>query len=436
MRVLFERFVVDVESGPDGVLWPCAGALPRREPATREGTVHRQLGALAGAEPSAIASFASTHGLLRRGAPWLTAAKSPEGRLPAVAMGHQMADDLTLARAWLEGGGIGQPPPGVADALAFAAVMAELPDAVHEGFALTVAGEPEALVAQAVGDTLPDPAAFLQSLGGRIAPYVSSAKGVLADRPQLLRGLEELEWVARQLGEVDEALPWVSELGGARGVLADLLRNAPEALLDPALVNERNETLVPVVEALARETVEEWQSLAAWFATRCTWARLVRLAVGEGTLTRLEKARLAMVYHDLAGFDAPASSSVGELGERALALLRADVEAALVADGVWPLRRGSVAGLYSRALIALWTELTDERPVVACATVGCRGRFSLVHGRVYCDDCRTARRQGAVRNSRAKAADDLQAKQRPHRAFRRPSSRLRQAVRGSVESAP
>jgi hypothetical protein len=436
MRVLFERFVVDVEPGPGGVLGPRAGALPRREPATREGTVHRQLCALAGAEPSVIASFASTHGLLRRGAPWLTALRSPEGRLPAVAMGHQMADDLTLARTWLEGGGIGQPPAGVTDALAFAAAMAELPDAVHEGFALAVAGKPEAVVAQAVGDTLPDPAAFLQSIGGRIAPHVSGATGVLADRHRLLRGLEELEWFARELGEVDDALPWVSELGGARGVLADLLRNVPEALLEPALLNERNETLVPVVEALARETVEEWQEVAAEFATRCGWARLVRLAVGEGTLTRPEKARLATVYQDLAGFDAPASISVGELGERVLALLRADVEAALVADGVWPLRRGSVAGLLSRALVALWTELTDERPVVACATVGCRGCFALVHGRVYCDDCRTARRQEAVRNSRAKAADDLDAKQRPHRAFRRPSSRSRQAVRDSFKSAP
>jgi hypothetical protein len=416
MRVLFERFVVDVEAGPDGELRPRAGAQPRREPATREGTVHRQLGALANAEPSVIASFASTHGLLRRGAPWLTAIGSPEGRLPAVAMGQRMADDLTLARTWLEGGGIGQAPPGVTDVLAFAAVMAELPDAVHEGLALAVAGNPEALVALAIGDALPDPAAFFRSMGNRVAPYLSGATRVPADRAQLLRGLDELEWFARQLGEVDDGLPWVSQLGGARSVLVDLLRNGPEALLEPQLLNERNEALVPALEAMARETVEDWREVAAEFDTACAWVRLVRRAIGEGVFTPAEKVQLRELYRALAGFDAPASLTVGELGERVLPLLRAEIEAALVADGVWPIRRGSVAGLYSRALVALWTELTDEQPLVACATPRCPGRYALVHGRRYCDTCQVARRQEAVRTSRAKAAEDPDAKQRPRRA--------------------
>ena len=68
MPVLFERFVVKVEPGPDGVLRPCPGATPRWEPAVREGTVHRQLSALVDATPAQIAAFASSHGLLRRGA--------------------------------------------------------------------------------------------------------------------------------------------------------------------------------------------------------------------------------------------------------------------------------------------------------------------------------------------------------------------------------
>lgn len=417
MRVLFERFVVDVDLEPGGVLQPRAGALPRREAATREGTVHRQLAALATASPSAIASFASTHGLLRRGAPWLVALGSPEGRLPSVAMGQQMEDDFTLARTWLEGGGIGQPPPGVTDTLAVAAVIAELPETVHEGFDLVIAGKPEAAVAEAIGDALPDAAAFFHSAASRIASYLGDASLVPADRARRLRALEELEWVARQLGEVDDALPWVSQLGGARGVLRDLLRNGPEALLEPQLVNTRNEALVPAIEALARETVDDWREVAEAFATVNGEVRLVRRAVGEESIPRAEKAQVAELYRAMAGFDAPASLAVGELGERLLPLLRAKIEATLVADGVWPIRRGSVAGLYSRALVALWIELTDERPLVACATPGCPGSFALIHGRLFCDSCQASRRLEAMRNSRAAAAEGALSGHSERRSF-------------------
>jgi hypothetical protein len=64
-----------------------------------------------------------------------------------------------------------------------------------------------------------------------------------------------------------------------------------------------------------------------------------------------------------------------------------------------------VAGLYSRALFALWAELTDEWPLVACATPNCPGSFVLSHGRMYCASCQAKRRLENVRISQAKAAE-------------------------------
>lgn len=401
--VLFERIVIEVEARPDGTLRPRPGVLPQKEPARSEGRVHRQLAALAQASPEEIARFASTHGLLRLGSAWLQASESPEARRALVAMGQQAGDDFTRARRWLEEGRGTKPPTDVLEVLAFAAVMTELPEAVQQGMDLARSGAPAALVEKTIGTALPDPAAFFALFPKRVAPYLTGQRPLPRDTRALLRGLDALEWLARLLGGVEAAPAWVNRLGGPRKAVLDLLRNQPEALLSPEMINDRNRASVSHIEELAHETIETWRAVAAWFAAQGEAVRLVRRAIGVSSpVSADEKARLIELHRTLADNEAPRTAMGAELGERIRALLRAELEAWLARDCVWPVRRGSVAGLYSRALVALWQDLTDERPRVACATEGCPGDFVLAHGRLYCDACQLARQQEAVRVSRAK----------------------------------
>ncbi len=221
----------------------------------------------------------------------------------------------------------------------------------------------------------------------------------------MARASDLLEWAAGLLGGTQGAPGWVDRLGGVHAALLSLLANQPEVLLDPRLINERNADGVPAIEALAYETVGDWHEVATALASWCAAVRLVRRAVDSRGLSPAEKAQLAERYRGLAEFDAPPSLRVLELGERTRALLRAQCETLLAEAGVWPIHRGSVAGLYGRALVALWTELTDEEPLVACATPGCPGSFVLTRNRAHCDACQANRRREDVRSSRAKAAE-------------------------------
>jgi hypothetical protein len=401
MRVLFERYVVEIEADEDGVLQPRPGAAWRWEPARGEGRVHCDLANLADATPTQIAAFASTHGLLRRAGGPLAGFAQKEGRRELLSMGQRLGDDIATMREALDAG-----TPGRVDELdrALLAVLDELPEPVRQALALASSGAPPADIEAAIGDALPDPAAFSATLGARLAPYLDGTKPVPVDRAGLTRASETLEWSAALLGGTQEAPEWVNRAGGVQAALLSLLANQPESLLDPRLINARNADSVPVIETLAHETVGDWHEVAAALASWCAAVRLVRRAVDGRGLSPAEKAQLAELYRALADFDAPANLTAGELGERTRALLRAQCETLLAESGVWPVRRGSVAGLYGRALVALWTELTDEGPLVACATPGCSGSFALTRNRAYCDACQAHRRREDVRSSRAKAA--------------------------------
>ena len=404
MRVLLRRFVVDVQADADGVLRPRPGAAWRWEPATGEGAVHRGLASLAAATPERIAAFASRHGLLRETGSRVAAIGPIESQRALLPLGQRMADDMARAREKLLAGVDVRTDKDLREVLAFAAVMSELPERVRDGLDRATEGATGPVIEKAIGDALPDPAAFLATFGARVQPYLKGTKPIPAERAALLRGIEALEWFGRLMGGLDEQPEWIGELGGVHTGLMSLFGYLPEALLDPGLINERNRATVPAVEDLARESVEDWRRVARAFASRCSAVRLVRLATGGIGLDRDQASELAKLYRGLFDFDPPTNLSSAEFGDRVQPLLRAECEAMLTTAGVWPIRRGAVAGLYSRALVALWAELTSERPLVACATAGCPGSFVLVHGRLYCDACQADRRREGVRSSRAKAA--------------------------------
>ncbi len=402
MRGLFERYVVEIEADADGILHPRPGAAWRWEPARGEGRVHGDLAKLADATPTQIAAFASTHGLLRLAGGRLAGFASKEARRELLSMGQHLSDDLAALRDGRDPRSDG----GVAELdHALLAVLAELPEPVLRAFALVSSDAPPADIAAAIGDALPDPAAFAATLGPRLAAQLDGKAPVPVDRMRLASAAELLEWAAGLLGGTQDAPGWVDRLGGVHAALLSLLANQPEPLLDPQLINARNADGVPAIEALAHETVGDWHEVATALASWCAAVRLVRRAVDGRSLSPEEKVQLAALYRGLAEFDAPASLTAGELGERTRALLRAQCETLLAEAGVWPIRRGSVAGLYGRALVALWTELTDEEPLVACATPGCPGSFVLTRNRAHCDACQANRRREDVRSSRAKAAE-------------------------------
>jgi hypothetical protein len=64
-----------------------------------------------------------------------------------------------------------------------------------------------------------------------------------------------------------------------------------------------------------------------------------------------------------------------------------------------------VAGLYVRALLALWVDLNQTTAPLACATPACPGTVPPTRNRRYCDSCQAARRRQSVRRSRAQAPE-------------------------------
>jgi hypothetical protein len=402
VAALFDRFVVEIEVDPGGVLRPRPGAPWRREPAAREGTIHRTLAGLAGASPKQIAAAASTHGLLRKAGGRL-AALGAEGseRRSLLALGQRLGDDLAAAGAALTAGPAGRLDHEQDDLLAFAAVLAELPEPAHSALELMASGSATpAAIEAAIGDAMPDPADFVATLGRRAGPYLDGTKP-LPDPARLIQSLDVLDMSAAFLGGLEETTAALNQSGGPVGMLLGLIANLPEAFLDPALRNERNAAAAHGIELLARETVDDWRAGAAELASWCAATRLVRRATGGRGLSSEEKGSLAEVYRGLAGFEAPATLRAAELGDRVQPLLRTACESLMADLGVWPVPRGAVIGLYGRACVSLWAELTDEPPLVGCATPNCEGSFVLTRNRLYCDECRLRRRREDVRSSRA-----------------------------------
>jgi len=404
MRIPLQRIVVDVEIVLPDLLRPIEGAMAHREPARREGALHRDLARLADATSGRIVSFASTHGLLRRRTDWVRAVATAEARGPILAMGHRMLDDLAALRTWVEAGAVGEPPDGVRAVGAIVAAFAELPEPILQGAALAASGAADAQVEAAIGDQAIDSADFFARLGGLAAPLLDGRRSIASvPRPKLLLAIDGLECAARLLGGLDEPATEVEAMGGVPEILWSMIANQPEAFLHPALVNQDNADSLRFIEELADETLDDWRQVARALAVRNADVRVLHRALGTEGVDRAEQARLAELYVALAGFDPPSALTAVELAERLLPLYRAAVEAGLMAEGTWPVRRGATVGLYGRAMLALWTELTEAPVLVMCATEGCAGRFVLTRHRTYCDRCQADRKRDSVRRSRANA---------------------------------
>ncbi len=130
--------------------------------------------------------------------------------------------------------------------------------------------------------------------------------------------------------------------------------------------------------------------------------RLVRNALGSRGLTPPEKAELLGLYADAAGFRPRVPLSAAEIAERLRPLVAAQIEAELTATRSWPLQRGALRGVFTRALVSLWADLTDAAPPLQCATAGCSGTLPPTRNRHYCETCQADRRRDAVRRSRAR----------------------------------
>jgi hypothetical protein len=132
---------------------------------------------------------------------------------------------------------------------------------------------------------------------------------------------------------------------------------------------------------------------------------LVHRALSGQGVTADQKAALLDLYVDAAGFRPQVDLSAAEVAERLRPLLAARIEGELLAARWWPVRRAGVAGVYVRALLALWADLNQAAPPLACATPDCSGIVPPTRNRRYCDACQAVRRRQSVRRTRARVTE-------------------------------
>lgn len=394
MAVLFRRHVVEVAVGPDGVLRPVPAAPWRSERATGEGELDRRLAALAIASPAAVAAFVSTYGFLRKKTAVLRGQPEPVIREHLQIAGQRGADDVRACIDWVDAG---CPEPAPAGALMLVQAAVALPDAALDSMELMANGAPDS---EAEAALTFDPWAILPDLMATTFPAAMAAPPALptsaADRAQLRRKLVVLEWVSRILGGLEETPTALTELGGTVGAAMTFLTTTPEAFAHPELGVEESRRGSEVMVQLVAESVEEWQAAAREFALSGETVDLVIRALQFG-LSDPEKARLRKLCLELADGYTPANLAAAELAERAMPLLRVRLEAEMARGGVWPARSGTIAGAYWRALVSLWSRLTDERPPMLCAEQGCPALLSTHASRLYCDSHRRSRHREVER---------------------------------------
>lgn len=388
MAVLFRRHVVEVAIGPDGVLSPIPAASWRSERATGEGELDRRLAALATANPAAIAAFVSTYGFLRKKTAVLRSQPEPVIREHLQVAGQRGADDVRACIEWVDAG-CPEPAPAGAQMLIQAAVA--IPDAALASMELMANGAPDS---EAEAALTFDPWAVLPDLMATTFPAAMAAQPALpisaADRAQLRRKLVILEWVSRILGGLEETPAALTELGGTVGAAMTFFTTTPEAFAHPELGVEESRQGSELMVQLASESVEEWKATAREFALSGEAVDLVVRALQFG-LTDAEKARLRKLCLELTDGYTPANLTAAELAERAKPLLRTRLEAEMARGGVWPARSGAIAGAYWRALVSLWSRLTDERPPMLCADDGCTALLPTHASRLYCESHRLSR---------------------------------------------
>jgi hypothetical protein len=398
------RVVTDLAIDATGVLRPRPGAVWRVEPARGEAGLHRRLAALADAPATQIVAFASAHGLLRRPVASPLDLPEPASRALTTAICQKDADNSARLREWLESGGSGEPPTGTDETLLATALYASLPDWFLDAFDLLIAdADPRSVTGSArdfLSSFLPMAAAAGPATSLLLAePTIPSEIG----RDRLLRALRLNEWAVRMLAGLDEPLPAVAALGGPDGLLRTIVDTLPETVAVPDLLDGPDGPATHFVQTLTHETIEDWHQAGQLLRDQVRDVRLLHHALGDRGITPSQKAELLNLYSDTAGFRPQVQLSAADIAERARPLLAARIEQELLAAHSWPFRRDIAAGLYVRALIALWVDLNQTRPLLACATPACSATIPPTRNRRYCDACQTARRRERVRRTRARA---------------------------------
>lgn len=398
--VLFQRLAIEMELSPEGRLRPRPGAAWRPEPARGEVAIHRELAALATAPDARIVAFASVHGYLRREGGGKVADGSPNSAGHTVQLGQQATDDSIRVQDWIERGAIGDPPEGTADTVAMVAVYASLPDAFLDAF--------DAFLDGTLTPIPVSPAAFFQmsvsvmtATGPASLPFLEDPGRVRAiDRDRLLRALRLSQWTGRVFGGVEPVPNVLAGMGGVDGFIQTMVANLPEAFTLPELLDGPDGPATTYMRSLASETLEDWRDTARTLRTQLRTLDLAAAALGRDGVSPIAKRELATTYASLASYQTPLNLAAAELAERLRPLMARRLESELASVNAWPIRGGSTAGLYVRALVALWSEVTQTAPPRACATAGCQGSVPHTRNRKFCRDCQAARRRDSVRRSR------------------------------------
>jgi hypothetical protein len=401
--VLLLRVVAELDIDSGGYLRPRHGVAWHVEKARGESRLHRQLAALVDAPAPRIVAFASTYGLLHRHVPSQVDLPEPVSRALTTAIGQEATDNSVRLRDWLQAGAAGEPPPGTTDTLVASALYASLSDSYLDAFDLLVAGtDPGAgsFPAEAfLAGFLPVAAATAPA-----ASLLLQDPGLIAamDRARLLCGLRVYKWGVRMLAGLDDAPAAIAALGGPDALLRSVVDTVPDAAYVPKLLDGPDGPATKFVRSLTQETVKDWYDAGRFFHDQVQTVRLVHPALGRQGVTPGEKAAQLEIYANVAGFRPQIQLSAADIADRARPHLAARIETELASARWWPPRRDGVAGLYVRALLALWTDLNQTTPPVGCATPGCLAAVPPTRNRRYCDSCQAERRRESVRRTRAR----------------------------------
>ena len=402
--MLLQRAVTEVEVDSSGRLRPSAGAAWRPEPARGEGSLHRRLAKLVNATDTQLAAFASTYGFLRVHGNAVFGMPGPESVASTIAIGQEALDAGTRAEEWFNAGAIGDPPQSTEDTLLAVELFAALPDWVFAVFEATNGHEDP--------DQKIDPGQFFRA---GLPVSVAASRAIeqhgfdLArfrqlDPVQARRAFRLNEWVNRVAGGLEETPPSLAAVGGVDGLIRQLTSTTPELFAISKLFAAHDEDVAAFLDALTAETVDDWRTAATDHRELVRSIDLIGSALGPDGVAAADRRLLADLHADLAGYRSSLPLAAAEIAERTRPLLAARLENRLTALGAWPVRRGMLAGVLVRSLVAAWVELTHAAPLTACATPGCASSFAPRRNRHYCDDCQTVRGRDAVRRTRAAAS--------------------------------
>ena len=387
--VLQQRMVREVAVDPSGSLH--SAGIWELERARGEGHLHRQLAALATASDQAIARFASVHGLLRTSASaHVHAGSAAYWSEQVMRFAQQNWEDADAAIAWARGERIDMPPGARPLAEWFRYLAATTPRPLLRCMRAIARGEP-----------LPIPPEEAERLmRGQTMPVTE-----MPDTTGLHPEAQDLALAADILEPFVYAMTTQRTLGlqaddPAFGAMtAAFLASAPDAM---ALLSDD-----PRAAATVDESTDEWRTTAKTLANWNRLLALLRAAEGNGLSLAEEQEARALAWEVLE-WRGPANLRPAEIADRCLPLIALRVEEALMRHGAWPPSPQLPLPTYVRALVALWSDVTGQRPPRPCLTAGCGGTVSGSSKARYCTSCRRLRQRLRVQKRRARDAGPRQ----------------------------